>query len=153
MLTFYRPAPCLGQQSSLLLQCAPAWKEEPDNDTASSLLSPSPPLCAPASLSRHIIRIRRTKRDRIVDVQGVLEAFEWVAPHSLLKVKDDEGRLYIFEWQAPLSLQRRGIQEDTLKKGDRLVVTGNPHRGFDENRILNFKSVKRPADGWKWPSW
>jgi hypothetical protein len=91
--------------------------------------------------------------DRIVEVQGVLEDFEWIAPHSLIKIKDEEGRLYIFEWQAPFSLQRRGIQQDTLKKGDHLVLTGNPHRGFEENRILNFKSVKRPADGWKWPSW
>ena len=91
--------------------------------------------------------------NRLVEVQGVLEEFEWRAPHSLIKVKDDEGRLYIFEWQASGSLQRRGVQEDTLKKGDRLVLTGNPHRSFEENRILNFKSVKRPADGWKFPNW
>jgi hypothetical protein len=109
-------------------------------------------LCTGVSLSAHH-SYSAYERDRIVEVQGVLEEFEWIAPHSRLKVKDDEGRLYIFEWQAPFSLQRRGVQEDTLKKGDRLVVTGNPHRGFDENRILNFKSVTRPADGWKWPSW
>jgi Family of unknown function (DUF6152) len=90
--------------------------------------------------------------DRIMHVEGVLEEFEWVAPHSLLKVKDDEGRLYLFEWQAPLSLQRRGIQQDTLKTGDRIVVTGNPHREFVRNRILNFRSVRRASDGWKWPS-
>ena len=109
-------------------------------------------LCTGVSLSAHH-SYSAYERDRIVEVQGVLEAFEWVAPHSLLKDKDDEGRLYIFEWQAPFSLQRRGVREDTLKPGDRLVVAGNPHRAFDENRILNFKSVKRPADGWKWPSW
>jgi hypothetical protein len=90
--------------------------------------------------------------DRIMHVEGVLDRFEWVAPHSLLKVTDDEGRLYIFEWQAPLSLQRRGIQQDTLKTGDRIVVTGNPHREFVQNRILNFRSVRRASDGWKWPS-
>ena len=90
--------------------------------------------------------------DRIMHVEGVLEEFEWVAPHSLLKVTDDEGRLYIFEWQAPLSLQRRGIRRDTLKPGDRIVVTGNPHREFVHNRILNFKSVRRASDGWKWPN-
>jgi uncharacterized protein DUF6152 len=90
--------------------------------------------------------------DRLVEVQGVLEEFDWRSPHSLIKVKDEEGRLYIFEWQATGSLQRRGIQEDTLKRGDHLVITGNPHRDFETNRILNFKSVKRPADGWKWPS-
>jgi hypothetical protein len=91
--------------------------------------------------------------DRIMHVEGVLEAFDWVAPHSLIKVKDDDGRLYVFEWQAPVSLQRRSVQQDTLKKSDRLFLTGNPHRGFEENRILNLKSVSRPLDGWKWPNW
>ena len=90
---------------------------------------------------------------RIMEVEGVLDSFEWIAPHSLIKLKDDDGHLYIFEWQAPFTLQRRGIQEDTLKKGDRLVVTGNPHRDFETNRILNFKSVRRSADGWKFPNW
>ena len=89
----------------------------------------------------------------LVEVVGVLDQFEWIAPHSLIKVTDDEGRSYIFEWQAPFSLQRRGVQQDTLKKGERLIVTGNPHRDFETNRILNFKSVKRMADGWKFPNW
>jgi|SRR5687768_12539063 len=92
-------------------------------------------------------------RTRLVEIEGVIDEFEWRAPHSLLKVKDDDDRLYIFEWQAPLWLQQRaGVQQDTLKKGDRIVVAGNPHRGFDENRILNFKSVRRLADGWQWPN-
>jgi hypothetical protein len=69
------------------------------------------------------------------------------------QVKADDASLYIFEWQAPLSLQRRGIQQDTLKPGDRIVITGNPHREFEQNRILNFKSVRRLSDGWKWPNW
>jgi hypothetical protein len=89
----------------------------------------------------------------LVEVMGDIEEFEWVAPHSLIKVRDEAQRLYIFEWQAPFSLQRRGVQQDTLKKGDRVIVTGNPHRDFETNRILNFKSVKRMADGWKWPNW
>jgi Family of unknown function (DUF6152) len=91
--------------------------------------------------------------DRLVEVEGVIAEFEWRAPHSLLKVKADDGGLYIFEWRAPFGLQRAGIEQDTLKTGDRVFVTGNPHRGFNENRILNFKSVRRPADGWRWPNW
>src|SRR5687767_9353170 len=70
--------------------------------------------------------------DRLVEVQGVLEEFDWVAPNSLLKVKAADGRLYIFEWQASLSLQRRGVQQDTLKAGDQIVVSGNPHREFEQ---------------------
>jgi hypothetical protein len=78
--------------------------------------------------------------DRIVEVQGVLEDFEWIAPHSLIKIKDEEGRLYIFEWQAPFSLQRRGIQQDTLENGDHLVLTGSRtaasrRTGFSTSRL------------------
>jgi hypothetical protein len=90
--------------------------------------------------------------DRIVEVEGVLEEFEWRAPHSLLKVRAEDASMHIFEWQAPLSLQRRGIEQDTLKTGDRIVATGNPHREFERNRVLNVKSVQRIADGWKWPN-
>jgi hypothetical protein len=91
--------------------------------------------------------------DRIVEVDGVIDVFEWRAPHSLLRVRSDDDHLHIFEWQAPSSLQRRGIQQDTLKTGDRIVVTGNPHREFEQNRILNLKSVRRLSDGWTWPNW
>jgi hypothetical protein len=90
--------------------------------------------------------------DQIVEIEGVIDEFEWRAPHSLLKVRTDDGSLHIFEWQAPGSLQRRGVQQDTLKAGDRIVVSGNPHREFEQNRILNFKSVRRLSDGWKWPN-
>jgi hypothetical protein len=47
--------------------------------------------------------------DRLVEVEGVIDDFEWRAPHSLLRVKADD-------------------------------------------RILNFKSVRRLSDGWKWPN-
>jgi hypothetical protein len=90
--------------------------------------------------------------NRLVEVEGVIEDFDWRAPHSLLKVRGDDSQLFIFEWQAPLGLQRRGIQQDTLKKGERVHAKGNPHRDFEQNRILNFKSVERLADGWKFPN-
>jgi hypothetical protein len=91
--------------------------------------------------------------NRFVEVDGVIEEFEWRAPHSLLKVRADDNQLYIFEWQAPRGLERSGIQQDTLKNGDRVHARGNPHREFEQNRILNFKFVQRVADGWKFPNW
>jgi hypothetical protein len=90
---------------------------------------------------------------RLTNVEGVIEEFEWRAPHSLLKVRADDNQLYIFEWQAPQWLQRRGVHQDTLKKGDRVHASGNPHREFEQNRILNVKSVQRLADGLKFPNW
>jgi len=89
---------------------------------------------------------------RIIEIEGVIEDFEWVAPHSLLKVRADDARLYTAEWRAPIAMLRAGIERDTLKKGERIVITGNPRRDFDESGVLNFKSVRRLADGWKWPA-
>jgi hypothetical protein len=90
--------------------------------------------------------------NRIVEVEGVLEEFSLISPHSLVKVTDRDGRRYIFEWRAAHALQREGVNQDTFTKGDRLIIAGNPHRDFDANRILNSTSVRRPADGWTWPN-
>jgi hypothetical protein len=88
--------------------------------------------------------------DRIIEVEGTLETFEWINPHSLLYVRAADA-LYIFEWGAPNMLQRRGVTREMLKTGERIVLTGNPHRQIEQNRIVNLKSVKRVADGWSWP--
>ena len=88
--------------------------------------------------------------DRIVEFSGVLEEFENRAPHSLVKVRTDEGKLVVAEWLAPVGLARRQVDPALLKKGDRVILSGNPHREFTANGILNFKSVTRPADGLKW---
>jgi hypothetical protein len=109
-------------------------------------------IAAGASLSAHH-SYSAYEVTRLVEVVGVIDEFEWRAPHSLLKVRSDDDQMYIFEWQAPLWLERRGVKPDTLKTGDRIHVTGNPHREFEQNRILNFKSVRRLVDGWRWPNW
>ena len=91
-------------------------------------------------------------RDQVVEIEGVIEDFAWVAPHALLKVRTDTSRLVTVEWRAPVALQRVGIERDTLEIGQRIIVAGNPHRDFDANGVLNFKSVRRLADGWTWPA-
>jgi Family of unknown function (DUF6152) len=91
------------------------------------------------------------ERDRIVEMEGVIEEFEVVAPHSLLKVRAEDGRLYTAEWLSPIGLKRSGIESGTLRAGDRVILTGNPRRDFTESGVVNFKSVNRPSDGWVWP--
>jgi hypothetical protein len=90
-------------------------------------------------------------RDQVVEVDGVIEALDWVNPHSLLKVRTADT-LYVFEWLAASAMTRRGVERDTLKAGDRVIATGNPHRDIAENGVVNLKSVRRPADGWNWPA-
>ena len=62
-----------------------------------------------------------------------------MAPHSLVKVRADDAPLYIVEWQSPGGLERIGLNPGTLKKGERLIVNGNPHRDFDRNHISNSR--------------
>jgi hypothetical protein len=88
--------------------------------------------------------------DRTIEIEGVLEVFAYMSPHSLLKVRAGDATLYTAEWNAIAGLQRFGIDQDTLSPGDRLVIAGNPRRDIAETGILNLRAVRRPADGWSW---
>jgi len=91
-------------------------------------------------------------RERTIEVEGILETIRWAAPHVILSVRADDQRLYYGEWQAPQGLGRRNVHSDTLRTGQRLVVSGNPHREIGTNGIVNLRTVHRPADGWHWPA-
>jgi len=41
------------------------------------------------------------------------------------------------------------VTKDTLRPGDKVIVTGSPPRDPSEYR-LHLKRIERPADGWKW---
>ena len=90
--------------------------------------------------------------DRLIEIEGILEELEWINPHALLKVRTEDSRLYTAEWRGPYAMRRFGIRSDTLQKGDRLVITGNPRRDLDESGVVNLKSIRRLDDGWRWPT-
>jgi len=88
--------------------------------------------------------------DQVIEIAGVVEQFEWMNPHSLLKVRTPQA-MYIFEWRAPNGLSRIGLDSHAFKAGDRVVVRGNPRRDIAESGVANLKGVRRVADGWSWP--
>jgi len=87
---------------------------------------------------------------KLVEIDGVVEDFQLMSPHSLLKVRADDGRVYTFEWLAIAAMQRWRIASDTLHKGDRVMAGGNPRRDFEQSSILNCRSVHRMTDNWSW---
>lgn len=91
--------------------------------------------------------------DQLVRIEGVVDAFEVVAPHAWLYVlaPDAAGQVqrYAAEWSNPQRLARDNIDKDTLRKGDRVIVRGSPGRVAAELKI-HLKAVERPADGWNW---
>jgi hypothetical protein len=56
---------------------------------------------------------------------------------------------YAAEWSNPTRLARDGIDQHTLRAGDRVTVTGSPGRVATEYKI-HLKRMTRPADGWTW---
>jgi hypothetical protein len=91
--------------------------------------------------------------DQKVTVEGELVEFEYRSPHSWVHVmtRDDNGQMqkYSAEWVTASRLKQNGVNADTLKIGDRLVISGAPGRNASERRV-HLKSIERPVDGWKW---
>lgn len=91
--------------------------------------------------------------DQSVTIEGDLVQFDYTNPHAWVHVmaKDQEGATQRFsaEWGNPTRLGQRGVTKETLKPGDRVIITGSPGRNASEHRI-HLKSIVRPADGWKW---
>ena len=91
--------------------------------------------------------------EQSVTVEGLITEFAYRSPHVwvYLDVTDATGTLtrYGAEWANPNRLTREGITSNTLRAGDRVIITGSPGRKAEDNHI-HLKRIARPADGWQW---
>ena len=90
---------------------------------------------------------------RVTTIDGVLREIRIKNPHSLLTIEmrgaDGDSSRWTVEWLAALVLKREGVENTTLKPGDRIVISGNPSRDPHLRRLW-LRTVTRPADGWTW---
>lgn len=90
--------------------------------------------------------------DKKVTVKGTLVKFLFRNPHALVQVDapDSSGKVvrWTIEWVGSGQLGQSGINGQTLKAGDRVIVTGNVGR-FDPHQ-LRMISIQRPSDGFRW---
>ena len=83
-------------------------------------------------------------------VEGIVAQFQFVNPHPwvVLDVKDRSGTVQ--QWRLEMDNRHEltdiGMTKETLKPGDRLVVSGIP--GHTQPRILYVHQLDRPADGY-----
>ena len=93
--------------------------------------------------------------DQSVWIQGEVVELHYQNPHAWLYVsapdKSGTPAKYGAEWANPSRLNQQGITKDTLRPGDKVIVTGSPPRDPSEYR-LHLKRIERPADGWRWRS-
>ncbi len=92
--------------------------------------------------------------DQRVTVEADVLQFLYRNPHSFLQLqtKDDKGNAitWAVEWGAGGQLGSQGVQRDTLRPGDHVIIVGSPGRNPEDHR-MRMISIKRPSDGWTWP--
>jgi hypothetical protein len=84
---------------------------------------------------------------RQATVDGVVTQFQFVSPHPMLSIKDTRSaQLWILEMDNRREMEDIGMTAETLKPGDRLVVTGSLARR--EGNRMYIDRLERPADGY-----
>ncbi len=89
---------------------------------------------------------------REVKIEGIVSQFHFINPHPFLTidVKTDGNRMQ--QWRLEMDnrseLVEAGMNAETLKPGDRVVVSGSPARS--QGQSLYIRRLDRPADGFRY---
>ena len=88
-----------------------------------------------------------------ITVEGKLVQFLFRNPHSFVHVMapDEDGTMqrWAIEWGGAGQLGGQGVTRDTLKPGDKVIITGNPGRNPADHRV-RMVTLRRPSDGFGW---
>src|SRR5262245_7997895 len=91
--------------------------------------------------------------DKTIRIEGKLAQFLFRNPHSFIHViaPDESGNpvRWAVEWQGAGQLNNAGINTESLKPGDPVVINGNPGRNPKDHR-MRLVNLKRTTDGFTW---
>ena len=109
----------------------------------------------PAAASAHHSYAATYDVTREITIEGKLVQFVYRNPHSFVHVvtAGDNGtsERWAVEWSGTTQLGNAGVNKETLKGGDVVVITARPSRVQGEFRALMLR-LKRPSDGFTWGS-
>jgi hypothetical protein len=105
-------------------------------------------LCGTVARAHHSIA-GMYDENRKVSLDGVLVQFQFVNPHPFLMMDVEDPRGSRQTWKLEMDNRHElvdvGMTGQTLKPGDRLIVTGSP--GRTQPHDLYVRRLERPADG------
>ena len=88
-----------------------------------------------------------------IKLEGKLVQFVYRNPHSFVTIQAPDGKgvqqRWAVEWSGTAQLTNQGVNKETLRVGDEIVIVGRPSRVPNEFRVL-MVSLKRPLDGFTW---
>jgi hypothetical protein len=85
-------------------------------------------LALPAAAAAHHSFFGRFDTERLVELEGDVTAMLWRNPHAYLSVRVD-GVVWEIETSSLTVLKRMGIDEGTIRVGDRIRIAANPPIG------------------------
>ncbi len=93
--------------------------------------------------------------DQNVTIQGTVVQFLFRSPHSYVHMmapdqKSGKMVMWAIEWAAGGALSGERVGANTLKVGDKVIITGNPARDVDQSHRMKMQAIQRPSDGWHW---
>lgn len=83
-------------------------------------------------------------------LEGEIAAVEWANPHIVIYLRTQDVDRYRIEWYSLGQLQREGIATETLKKGDRITVTGHAMRDPNRKVLSLLSEIRKPSGDWRW---
>ena len=91
--------------------------------------------------------------DQSVTIEGTVVQFLFRNPHSFVHVlapdKDGTMQRWAVEWGAGGALASDNVKNDTIKPGDKVVITGQPGRNPADHRI-RMQAIEDKTANWKW---
>jgi hypothetical protein len=88
-------------------------------------------------------------------LEGKLVQFVFRNPHSFVHIEAQDAsgvvKRWAVEWTGAAALAGQGVENNTLKPGDHVVLTVRPSRTPGETRAL-MRALWRPSDNFRWGS-
>jgi hypothetical protein len=88
-----------------------------------------------------------------ITLEGKLVQFIFRNPHSFVNIEapDAQGvtQRWSVEWSGTGALAGQGVNRQTLRVGDEIIITGRPSRTPGELRV-QMLTLHRPLDGFGW---
>jgi hypothetical protein len=90
---------------------------------------------------------------RQIAIEGEMVRLEYREPHSYIHVMASGPQatteVWIGECRGASRLRRQGFSPETLKPGERVILSGHPGRVAADHRLF-VREIVRPQDGWTW---
>ena len=69
--------------------------------------------------------------DKTITMNGTLKELEWTNPHAWIRIETadpagGQAQEWSFEMGSPAQLGARGLKPDSIKPGDKVIVTAHP---------------------------